>query len=54
VIAVATDAAIAAFVDDVRARRIEAGRPDHIEADAVYRLLDGLLARGGGPDAGAA
>lgn len=35
-----------AFVEQVRARRAAAGRPDRIEADSLYRLLDGLLARG--------
>ena len=44
-------AATAAFVEQVRARRAAAGRPDRIEADSLYRLLDGLLARGTVPAA---
>ena len=44
-------AATAAFVEQVRARRAAAGRADRIEADSLYRLLDGLLARGTVPAA---
>ncbi len=39
------DSIIAGFVADVRRRRTEAGKPTHIDDAAVYRLLDGLLAR---------
>ncbi len=39
------DTIIAAFVADVRSRRTEAGKPDHIDDAAVYRLFDALLAR---------
>lgn len=39
-------AAIAEFIEQVRARRAAAGQPDQIEADSLYRVLDGLLARG--------
>jgi len=45
---------VAAFVDDVRHRRVAAGLPEKIDDRNVYALLDGLLARhqkGGGPDA---
>jgi hypothetical protein len=38
------------FVAQVRARRAADGRPDHIDAESVYRLLDGLLARNGDGD----
>jgi len=41
-----TAAANVAFVEQVRARRSAAGRPDRIEAESLYRILDGLLARG--------
>lgn len=34
----------AAFVQRVRARRAAAGKPDRVEDDALYRILDGLLA----------
>lgn len=40
---------IAVFVEQVRARRVAAGRPETIEAESVYRILDGLLARGTAP-----
>lgn len=33
-----------AFLERTRARRAAAGRPDKIQADSVYRILDGLLA----------
>jgi len=39
-------AAIADFVQQVRARRSAAGQPERIEAESLYRILDGLLARG--------
>jgi hypothetical protein len=44
-------ATIAAFVERIRAERRAAGRPDHIDDPAVYRILDGLLARGTTPAA---
>ncbi len=40
---------LGAFVEQVRARRAADGRPDRIEADSLYRILDGLLARGAVP-----
>ena len=40
-----TSAAIAAFVERVRARRAAAGQPEHLADDGLYRVLDGLLAR---------
>jgi hypothetical protein len=40
---------VAAFVARVRAERVAAGKPPHITAPAVYRILDGLLARGTAP-----
>lgn len=38
---------VATFVARVRAERIAAGRPEHIEDPALYRLLDGILAARG-------
>jgi hypothetical protein len=40
---------ITVFVEQVRARRAAAGRPEKTEAESVYRTLAGLLARGTAP-----
>lgn len=43
---------LAAFVEQVRARRAAAGQPDHIDDEALYRLLDGIVAERGTTPAG--
>ena len=32
------------FVDGVRARRVAAGKPPHIDDPVVYNILDGIMA----------
>jgi hypothetical protein len=39
-----TGAAVDAFVERVRERRVATGRPDRIDDEGIYRVLDGLLA----------
>lgn len=42
-------AAVAEFVARIRAQRVAAGRPGHIDSPDLYRLLDGVVVahRGG-------